>query len=48
MAIDGASRAWYLVGVVSYGPTPCALEGWPGVYTRVGDYIDWIETTIRP
>lgn len=39
--------AWYLEGIVSFG-NKCGLEGWPGVYTRVSDYIDWIVGTIRP
>lgn len=38
----------YLSGLVSYGPTPCGQEGWPGVYTKVGSYIDWIETKLQP
>lgn len=42
-------RAYYfLAGVVSFGPTPCALSGWPGVYTRVGAFVDWISNNIRP
>lgn len=39
---------FYLIGVVSFGPNPCALSGWPGVYTRVGDYIDFIEYNVKP
>ncbi|XP_017081642.1 melanization protease 1 [Drosophila eugracilis] len=38
---------YYIAGVVSYGPTPCGLKGWPGVYTRVAAYLDWIENNVR-
>ncbi|XP_017053007.1 serine protease 7 [Drosophila ficusphila] len=40
-------QAWFQEGVVSFG-NRCGLEGWPGVYTRVSDYMDWIQETIRP
>lgn len=39
---------WYLAGVVSFGPLPCGQEGWPGVYTRVGAFVDWIESKLQP
>ncbi|XP_017031220.1 melanization protease 1 [Drosophila kikkawai] len=38
---------YYIAGVVSYGPTPCGLKGWPGVYTRVAAYLDFIESNVR-
>lgn len=36
MAIDKSDRLHpyhFLAGVVSFGPSPCGLENWPGVYT---------------
>ncbi|XP_055903205.1 serine protease easter-like isoform X2 [Eupeodes corollae] len=39
---------YFLAGVVSFGPTPCGLQGWPGVYTKVSDYVDWIQQNIEP
>ncbi|XP_070504161.1 spaetzle-processing enzyme-like [Chironomus tepperi] len=39
---------WVLYGVVSYGATPCGIEGNPAVYTKVDQYIDWIESKLKP
>lgn len=38
----GQQEVFFVAGVTSYGPLPCGLQGWPGVYTRVGNYIDWV------
>uniref|UniRef100_A0A182JMK2 CLIP domain-containing serine protease n=1 Tax=Anopheles atroparvus TaxID=41427 RepID=A0A182JMK2_ANOAO len=42
----GGLQYWYLIGLVSFGPSPCGQAGWPGVYTKVDRYVDWITNTI--
>lgn len=43
---DGAGK-WSAVGVVSFGPSPCGMLGWPGVYTKVSDFVPWILSKMR-
>ncbi|XP_055375214.1 serine protease 7 [Condylostylus longicornis] len=38
---------WTIEGVVSFG-NRCGLEGWPGIYTRVSSYEDWIKSKLKP
>lgn len=40
-------RFVYLAGIVSFGKEHCGRTDFPGVYTRVSSYMDWIEQTIR-
>uniref|UniRef100_A0A1I8MM78 Peptidase S1 domain-containing protein n=1 Tax=Musca domestica TaxID=7370 RepID=A0A1I8MM78_MUSDO len=42
------SNVYFVAGLVSYGPQPCGLSGWPGIYTRVGSYMDWIIANLLP
>lgn len=39
-------KYWHLEGIVSFGYL-CGLEGWPGIYTRVSHYMDWINGNVR-
>lgn len=39
---------FFSLGIVSFGPTPCGTQGWPGVYTRIQDYIPWIYSKLKP
>lgn len=38
---------YYLAGLVSYGPKDCGTPGWPGVYTRVASFIEWIQSNVK-
>ncbi|XP_017781181.1 PREDICTED: venom protease-like [Nicrophorus vespilloides] len=40
-------RNYYIHGVTSFGKA-CLLTNSPGVYTRVANYIDWIENIVWP
>lgn len=39
-------KAWYLHGVVSWGPWTCGIKEEPAIYTKVADYRSWIQYVI--
>ena len=39
------SKTWYIVGITSYG-IGCARAYYPGIYTRVSAYLDWINAVL--
>lgn len=45
---DGPNSNWFVIGIVSFGPSPCGTKDWPGVYTDVTKYAAWISNNIKP
>jgi len=45
--LDFNTGRFYIVGVVSFGPKNCGSSSLPGVYGRIGSYLDWIEEKVR-
>jgi len=41
-----SNKTSYLVGIISFGPRKCNSE-FPGVYTKVKNYLEWIKNKIK-
>lgn len=41
LMLQGSGGRWLQIGVVSFG-NKCGEPGYPGVYTRVSEYLEWI------
>jgi len=46
MVVKEEDDKYHLIGIVSFGPKKCANPKYPGVYTRVTSYLDWIQTNL--
>ena len=47
LARESHRYPWEQIGLASIGPNKCGL-GVPGIYTRVTNYLTWIESKLRP
>ncbi|XP_063911252.1 chymotrypsin-1-like isoform X2 [Zophobas morio] len=42
LMVDGVQ-----VGIVSWSVKPCTVKGYPGVFTKVSSYVDWIREKLH-
>ena len=47
MARSSLNDPWFLVGIVSFGALGCGAE-FPTYFTKVTNYMDWIEEHMEP
>ncbi|XP_075695486.1 mannan-binding lectin serine protease 2 isoform X2 [Rhinoderma darwinii] len=44
---DADTNKWFIGGIVSWGGEKCGDKELNGVYTKVSNYLDWIQLTIK-
>ncbi|KAL7026043.1 hypothetical protein ACKWTF_013761 [Chironomus riparius] len=45
---EGSPPYYYVAGIMSSDPSLCETTGKPAIFTHVGNYLDWIQATIKP
>ncbi|KAM4873139.1 mannan-binding lectin serine protease 2 [Thomomys bottae] len=45
--LDAETQRWFVGGIVSWGSPDCGAAHQYGVYTKVANYVPWIESVIR-
>lgn len=46
MLRDQVRGRWMQIGIVSFG-NKCSEPGYPGVYTRISEYLNWIKDNMK-
>jgi len=46
MPLSESDDSAVLVGVVSFGPSGCAVKGYPGIYAKVTYFLPWIKSNM--
>ena len=46
LMLMGPKQKYEIIGIVSFG-IGCGQPGYPGIYTKVGRYLDWIISNVN-
>ncbi|KAB0800603.1 hypothetical protein PPYR_06343 [Photinus pyralis] len=48
MLFNQTASTYFVAGITTFGNADCGTEDWPSVYTKVVNYIPWINSKLRP